>query len=297
MPNLEKNLKIPEPAFTLYDEFAHGRIDRRKFMAGLGKLAVGALTVNLLVEALMPNYAKAEQVSFNDPDITASFREFPSPQGHGTGRGYLVTPKDNQQKMPVILVVHEYRGINPYIKDVARRFAKQGFIAFAPDGLFPLGGYPGNDEKGKELQRSMDKGKLLQDFFAAANFLKKLENSNSKLGVIGFCYGGGVVNKIATELPDVINAGVPFYGSAPDLEQVSLIKAPLMIQMGELDKRIAKQWGGYEAALKQHHKDYQGFIYQGARHGFHNDSTARFDEANALLAWQRTLAFFKLHLS
>lgn len=297
MNNFEKKLNIPEPAFSLYDEFAHGRIDRRKFMSGLGKLAVGALTVNVLVEALMPNYARAEQVSFNDPDIVARFTEFPSPQGHGTGRGYLVTPKSGKQNMPVVLVIHENRGLNPYIKDVARRFAKQGFIAFAPDGLFPVGGYPGNDEQGKALQRSMDKEKLLQDFFAAARFLKDIKNSNHKLGVIGFCYGGGVVNKIATQLPDVISAGVPFYGSAPNLEKVSQIQAPLMLQMGELDNRIAKQWPSYEAALKQHRKTYQGFVYPGARHGFHNDSTARFDQENAMLAWQRTLAFFNLHLS
>lgn len=289
--------EIPEQAFTLYDEFAHGRIDRRKFMAGLGKLTVGALAASTLMDALMPNYALAEQVSFNDPDITASYREFPSPKGHGTGRGYLVTPKDISKPTPVVLVIHENRGLNPYIKDVARRFAKQGFIAFAPDGLFPVGGYPGNDEKGREMQRGMDRDKLTNDLFAAAEYLKAIEHSNGKLGAVGFCFGGGIVNKLATDLPNVINAGVPFYGAAPDLQKVANIKAPMMIQMGELDGWIAKQWPDYEAALKKNKKVYQGFMYKGAKHGFHNDSTPRFDKENAALAWQRTVDFFTLHLS
>lgn len=297
MNNSNENHPIPEQAFTLYDHFAHGRIDRRKFMAGLGKLAIGAMTAGVLMEALMPNYALAEQVSFNDPDITASYQEFPSPKGYGTGRGYLVMPKGLNKPAPVVLVIHENRGLNPYIKDVARRFAKQGFIAFAPDGLFPVGGYPGNDEKGREMQRNMDREKLTNDLFAAAEFLKTIEHSNGKLGAVGFCFGGGIVNKLATDLPDVINAGVPFYGAAPDLQKVVQIKAPLMLQMGELDGWISKQWPDYEAALKSNNKTYQGFVYKGARHGFHNDSTPRFDKANAELAWQRTVDFFKENLS
>lgn len=294
--NSLNDLFLPEEAFDLYHEFAHGRIDRRSFMSGLSKLAVGVVTANLLMEALMPNYALAEQVSFNDPDITASYREFPSPEGYGTGRGYLVTPKNVSKPTPVILVIHENRGLNPYVKDVARRLAKQGFIAFAPDGLFPVGGYPGNDEKGKAMQRGMDRKKLTNDFFAAAKFLKSIENSNGKLGAVGFCFGGGMVNKLASELPDVIDAAVPFYGAAPDLDKVAQIKAPLMIQMGELDGWISKQWPDYQAALKKHNKNYQGFVYKGARHGFHNDSTPRFDKVNAELAWKRTIEFFKSNL-
>lgn len=288
--------KIPEQAFTLYDQFAHGRIDRRSFITGLGKLSVGALTTSIMLDALMPNYALAEQVSFNDPEIIASYQEFDSPKGHGKGRGYRVEPAKLNQPAPLVLVIHENRGLNPYIKDVARRFAKQGFIALAPDGLYPVGGYPGNDEKGKEMQRSMDQAKLANDFFAAAKSLKSDAKGNGKLGVIGFCYGGGIVNKIVTEAPDLADAGVPFYGAAPDLDKVKDIQAPLMIQMGELDEWVNGMWPDYETALKTTNKDYQAFIYSGARHGFHNDSTARYDKSNAELAWQRTISFFRQHL-
>ncbi|MEJ2060419.1 MAG: dienelactone hydrolase family protein [Gammaproteobacteria bacterium] len=288
---------IPDAAFKLYDEFAHGLINRRQFLAGLGKLALGGLTVSAVFDALMPDYALAEQVSFNDPDIKASYRTFDSPQGYKTGRGYLVAPASQPKSAPVVLVIHENRGLNPYIKDVARRLAKQGFIAFAPDGLYPLGGYPGNDDEGRTMQASMDPGKLRNDFFAAARFLKHVENGNGKLGVVGFCYGGGVTNRLAAELPEVVDAGVPFYGAAPPLDEVSHIRAPLLLHFGELDERINAQWPAYEAALKKYGKSYQAYVYPGAKHGFHNDSTPRYDKASAELAWQRTLAFFKTHLS
>ncbi|WP_416306036.1 dienelactone hydrolase family protein [Neptunicella sp. SCSIO 80796] len=294
---MPKHPKLPEQAFTLYDQFAHGRINRRAFLSGLGKLSVGALTTSIMLDALMPNYALAEQVSFNDPDIIASYQEFSSPDGYGTGKGYRVEPSKLDKPAPLVLVIHENRGLNPYIKDVARRFAKQGFIAFAPDGLYPVGGYPGNDEQGKKMQASMDKDKLANDFFAAAKSLKGDGKGNGKLGVIGFCYGGGMVNKIVTEAPDLADAAVPFYGAAPDLAKVKNIQAPLMIQMGELDEWVNAMWPDYEKALKTANKDYQAFVYPGARHGFHNDSTARYDQVNAELAWQRTLAFFNQHLA
>jgi carboxymethylenebutenolidase len=294
---MDDKTDIPDEAFDLYDKYAHGFIDRRQFLSGLAAVAVGGLTATALFEALMPNYALAEQVSFNDPDIRASYSTFLSPQGYGTGRGYLVVPATLGSPVPVVLVVHENRGLNPYIKDVARRLAKQGFIAFAPDGLYPLGGYPGNDDRGREMQASMDGDKLRQDFFAAARFAKGLEHGNGKLGAVGFCYGGGIVNRLAAELPVTVDAAVPFYGAAPPLDEVANIRAPLLIHMAGLDTRINAQWPAYEAALKRHGKRYQAFVYAGVNHGFHNDSTPRYDKASAELAWQRTLEFFRANLN
>lgn len=292
-----KKIDIPERAFELYDEYAHGFINRRQFLSGLAAAAVGGLTATALFEALMPDYALAEQVSFNDPDIRASYATFPSPRGHGTGQGYLVIPRAQGASAPVVLVVHENRGLNPYIKDVARRLAKMGFVAFAPDGLYPLGGYPGNDDRGRELQASMDGAKLLQDFFAAARFAKHVEHGNGRLGAVGFCYGGGVVNRLAAGLPETVDAAVPFYGAAPPLNEVARIRAPLLIHMAGLDARINVQWPAYEAALKRHGKRYQAFVYPGVQHGFHNDSTPRYDKASAELAWRRTLDFFDANLN
>ncbi|WP_206683163.1 dienelactone hydrolase family protein [Neptunicella marina] len=296
MKERAQNTKLPEQAFTLYDQFAHGRINRREFMSGLTKLAVGSLTASSIMAALMPNYANAEQVSFNDPDIKATYQHFDSPKGNGQCRGYRVEPANLSQSAPIILVIHENRGLNPYIKDVTRRLAKAGFIAFAPDGLFPVGGYPGNDEQGKAMQRDMDGEKLKQDFFAAAAMLKGDSKGHGKVGAVGFCYGGGMVNKLVTEQPDVISAAVPFYGAAPDLTKVKNIKAPLLIHMGELDEWVNAMWPDYETALKDNNKSYQAYIYPNARHGFHNDSTPRFDKEQAELAWQRTLTFFHQHL-
>ena len=290
--------QIPQEAFDWYDEYAHGGIDRRTFLSRLGTLAVAGLTIGSVSSALIPNYALAEQISFTDKDIKATYAEFDSPEGHGKGRGYLVKPSglEDTAKAPMVLVVHENRGLNPYIKDVARRLAKQGFVAFAPDALHPLGGYPGNDDDGRAMQKSLDRNKIEQDFIAAAGFLKTHSNSNGKLGVVGFCFGGYVSNMLAAEMPDVINAAVPFYGT-PAKKNIDQIKAPLMLQFGELDKRVNKSWPDYETALKAINADYQAFVYEGANHGFHNDSTGRYDEEKATLAWDRTLGFFKKHLA
>jgi carboxymethylenebutenolidase len=278
---------IPQEAFDWYDEYAHGFIDKRTFLARLTTLTAAGFTMNALLSALMPNYAMAEQVSFNDPDITPSYATFPSPKGHGEGRGYLVVPKSLNGKAPVVLVVHENRGLNPYIKDVARRLAKEGFVAFAPDALHPLGGYPGNDDEGRAMQSSLDRAKIEQDFIAAAQFLKSHELSNGKLGAVGFCFGGYI---------DDLNAGVPFYGTPAAKEMRSRIKAPLLIHLAGLDQRVNSTWPEYEADLKANGVEYTMHMYPDVNHGFHNDSTARYDEKAAELAWNRTVAFFKKHL-
>lgn len=283
---------IPQEAFDWYDEYAHGLIDRRTFLERLATITTATLTMSMLLPALLPDYALADQVSFNDPDIKAEYVVFPSPNGHGEGRGYFVKPTAVTENAPVVLVIHENRGLNPYIKDVARRLAKAGFVAFAPDALFPLGGYPGNDDQGRKLQRSMDRGKIEQDFIAAAKFLKAHELSNGKLGAVGFCFGGYIVNMLAAAIPDVLDAGVPFYGTPAAAEIRKNIKAPLLIQLAELDKRVNATWPEYEADLKAGGVEYVMHMYAGANHGFHNDSTARYDEEKAELAWQRTLTFF-----
>jgi carboxymethylenebutenolidase len=287
---------IPQEAFDWYDEYAHGLIDRRTFMARLATITTATLTMGVLLPALMPDYAKAEQVSFNDPDIKASYVTFPSPQGHGEGRGYLVVPSALSGTAPVVLVVHENRGLNPYVKDVARRLAKAGFVALAPDALYPVGGYPGNDDEGRSLQRSLDRAKIEQDFIAAAKFLKAHELSNGKLGAVGFCFGGYVVNMLAAAIPDTLDAGVPFYGTPAAKEIRKDIKAPLLIQLAELDTRVNSNWPEYEADLKAYNVEYTMHMYANANHGFHNDSTSRYDEEMAELAWQRTLEFFTKHL-
>jgi len=287
---------IPQEAFDWYDEYAHGFIDRRTFLSRLGKLGVAGLTMGMVSSALMPNYALAEQVSFNDESIKATYQEFDSPEGHGKGRGYLVLPTKMDDKVATVLVVHENRGLNPYVEDVARRVAKAGFIAFAPDALYSLGGYPGNDDEGRAMQKSLDKTKIEQDFIAAAKFLKTHEKGNGKLGVVGFCFGGYISNMLAAAIPDVINAAVPFYGTPAKAEIQNQIKAPLMLQFGELDKRVNATWPDYETALKANKVNYQAFVYAGANHGFHNDSTGRYDEKAAELAWSRTIAFFEEYL-
>jgi len=266
-------------------------------MGRLSSLAAAGFSMNLLLATLMPNYANAEQVSFNDPDIKARYAVFPSPGGHGEGRGYLVTPTAVKGKAPVVLVVHENRGLNAYVKDVARRVAKAGFVAFAPDALHPKGGYPGNDDEGRSLQGSLDKAKIEQDFVAAAKFLKTHELSNGKLGAVGFCFGGYIVNMLAAVIPDTLNAGVPFYGTPAAKEVRKNIKASLMIQLAELDTRVNGAWPEYEADLKAAKVNYTMHMYPKCNHGFHNDSTGRYDEKNAQLAWERTIAFFKLHLA
>ncbi|WP_417517341.1 dienelactone hydrolase family protein [Marinobacter sp.] len=295
--NTPKSDHIPQEAFDWYDEYAHGLIDRRTFMRKLSGLAVLGFSLSVLTSALLPDYALAEQVSFNDEDIKATYEEFDSPDGHGKGRGYLVVPRDLATKLPVVLVVHENRGLNPYVEDVARRLAKVGFIAFAPDALFPLGGYPGNDDEGRAMQKTMDQAKIQNDFVAAAHFLKSHPDSNGKLGAVGFCFGGYIVNYLAAVDPDLLSAGVPFYGTPASANLRKNIKAPLMIQLGELDKRVNDTWPEYEQDLKANNVEYIMHMYEGAHHGFHNDSTARYDEANAELAWQRTIEFFNEKLS
>jgi carboxymethylenebutenolidase len=294
-------INIPQQAFDWYDEYAHGDIDRRTFMARLATLAGAGVTMNLLSAALIPNYALAEQVSFNDADIHASFATFKSPDGHGEGRGYLVKPAKATGKLSAkigsVLVVHENRGLNPYIKDVARRLAKQGYLAFAPDALYSLGGYPGNDDEGKAMQKSMDRAKIEQDFIAAAKYVKAQDSTNGKLGVVGFCFGGYITNMLAASLPGVVDAGVPFYGTPAKDNIVGNIKGPMMLQFAEQDPRVNATWPAYESLLKQKNVDYQAFVYPGVNHGFHNDSTGRYSPDAAELAWSRTLAFFGKHLA
>lgn len=293
----ESGLPIPQEAFDWYDEYAHGIIDRRTFMGRLGTLSAAGFTIGSLLAVLMPDYAAAEQVSFNDPDIKATYETFESPQGHGQGRGYLVVPTALEGKGPAVLVIHENRGLNPYIADVARRLAKEGFIAFAPDALHPRGGYPGNDDEGRALQGSMDRAKIEQDFIAAARFLKAHRRGNGKLGAVGFCFGGYVVNMLAAAAPEILDAGVAFYGTPAAKELRKNIKAPLLIQLAELDERVNAAWPEYEEDLKAQGVNYTMHQYPKANHGFHNDSTARYDEENARLAWKRTIDFFKKHLA
>ncbi|MFS2262197.1 dienelactone hydrolase family protein [Vibrio vulnificus] len=287
---------IPQEAFDWYDEYAHGKIDRREFLNRLAGLAVLGFSVATLTEALLPDYAKAEQVSFNDPDIKASYQTFSSPKGHGEGKGYLVVPTQLTTPLPVVLVVHENRGLNPYIKDVARRLAKQGFVAFAPDALAPVGGYPGNDDQGRELQKNLDRAKIEQDFIAAAQYLKTHPLSNGKLGAVGFCFGGYVVNMLAAVMGEELNAGVPFYGTPAEKSLRADIKAPLQLHFAELDQRVNATWPDYEQDLTAINARYNAFIYPKVNHGFHNDSTARYAPEEAELAWQRTVEFFRREL-
>ncbi len=293
----QKHDEIPQQAFDWYDEYAHGDIDRRTFLARLATLTGAGISMSMLTTALMPNYALAEQVSFNDPDIHASYATFASPDGHGEGRGYLVRPNPLAGTTGAVLVVHENRGLNPYIKDVARRLAKQGYLAFAPDALHTLGGYPGNDDEGKAMQRSMDRSKIEQDFIAAAKFLRAHESCNGKLGVVGFCFGGYISNMLAATLPDLVDAAVPFYGTPAKDDIVDNVEGPLLLQFAENDPRVNATWPDYEALLKRKGVDYQAYVYPGVNHGFHNDSTGRYNEEAAELAWSRTLEFFGKHLS
>jgi carboxymethylenebutenolidase len=274
----------------LFDKYVHGQISRRDFIDGASKFAVGGLTGLGLLEALSPQFAQAQQVPPSDARIKAEYVEIPAP-GYGKLRGYLVQPAKAKGKIPVVLVVHENRGLNPHIEDIARRLALDNFIAFAPDALFPLGGYPGDEDKARELFGTLDQAKTRQDFVAAAAYARKLPNSNGKLGAVGFCYGGGMVNYLATQVPE-LSAGVPFYGNAPAVEDVPKIKAPLLLNFAEKDDRINGAWPAYEAALKSAGVKYQAFVYPGTQHGFNNDTTPRFDEAAAKLAWQRTVGFF-----
>jgi carboxymethylenebutenolidase len=285
---------IDQRVFELYDEYCHGRIDRREFLARSAAAAVGGLA---MAQALLPRYALAQTISFTDPRIKARYVSYPSPGGtSGTMRGYLVQPSGSGP-FSSVLVIHENRGLNPYIEDVARRVATEGFLALAPDGLSPVGGYPGNDDDGRTLQAGLDQGKLRTDMVNSARYLKAHALSAGKLGVTGFCWGGGTTNFLAVTLGADLQAGVPFYGAAAETATVPSIKAPLLIQYAESDERINALWPAFEAALKASGVQYEMHIYPGTQHGFHNNSTPRYHEASAKLAWERTIAFFKKHLA
>jgi carboxymethylenebutenolidase len=286
--------EIDQRVYDLYDEYCHGRIDRRAFLQQAAVVTIGGLA---MAQALLPRYANAQTVSFTDERIKASYVTYPSPGGtSGTMRGYLVQPKGNGP-FPVVLVIHENRGLNPYIEDVARRAATEGFLALAPDGLFPVGGYPGNDDDGRTLQAKLDQAKLRTDMLNSARFLKTHPLSTGKLGVTGFCWGGSTVNFLAVTLGADLQAGAPFYGAAAETAGVPKIKAPLLIHYAETDPRINEMWPAFEAALKAAGLPYQAYIYQGTQHGFHNNSTPRYHEVSAKLAWERTVAFFRTNLA
>jgi len=293
MTRLTANDFDPE-VMKLFDQYVHGQLDRRGFLAQAGKYAVGGATAASLLTALSPSFA-AQMIAPNDARIKARFAEFPSPNGYGTLRGYLVEPANSKGKLPVILVVHENRGLNPHIEDIARRIALDGYIAFAPDALFPLGGYPGDEDKARELFGKLDQTKTRADFLEAAKIATSLPNASGKVGVVGFCWGGGIANYLATASSN-ISAAVPFYGQQPPASEVAKIKIPLIIHDAEKDERVRAGWPAYEAALKANKVDYQYFVYPGAEHGFNNDTTPRYDPANAKLAWQRTMDFFKAKL-
>ena len=276
----------------LYDYYAHGQIDRRTFLERAAKFAVGSLTAAALLDLLSPSYALAAQVPKDDARVSSEYVKFPSPEGHGEGRGLLARPAGPATKRPAVLVVHENRGLNPYVEDVARRVALAGYTAFAPDALYSLGGYPGTDEEGRAMQQKLTRDKIVEDFAAAAKFLQAHEESSGSVGVVGFCFGGYVSNTLAWRLPELIKAAVPYYGGQPPAEEVKKIKGALLIHYAELDTRVNAGWPTFEAALKEAGVSYEAHIYPGVNHGFHNDTTPRYDDAAAKLSWERTLAFF-----
>ena len=273
----------------LFDAYVHGLIDRRAFLDRAGKFAVGGVTAAMLLDQLSPKFLEAQVIKPDDPRIKAQHVEYESPKGSGKMRGYLAQPAKPAGRLPGVLVIHENRGLNPHIEDVARRLALENFVAFAPDALFPLGGYPGDEDKARELFQKLDQSKTREDFIAAFEWLKARPETNGRVGAVGFCYGGGMVNFLATRLPDLA-AGVPFYGSSPNVEDVPKIKAPLLVQSAEVDERINASWPAFEAALKAANVRYERFLYPGTQHGFNNDTTPRYDAAAAKLAWERTLA-------
>ena len=287
---------FPQEVLNLFDKYVHGDIARRDFIDGIKAFPLGGLTAAAVLEALRPNYAWAEQVKKDDPRIKTEYTSVPSPDGNGTIKGYLVRPAKASGKRPGVLVVHENRGLNPYIEDVARRLGTENYVAFAPDGLTSVGGYPGDDEKGGELFRKVDRDKMAADFVASAKWLKGRSDCTGKIGVVGFCFGGGVSNMLAVRLGSDLSAAVPFYGSQPQAADVPKIKAPLLIHYAGLDTRVNAGWAAYEEALKANKASYAAHIYEGANHGFHNDTTPRYDEKAATLAWSRTLEFFKKNL-
>lgn len=287
---------ISQEVFDLYDDYAHSRIDRRQFVEKLSTYAVGGLTVASLMSFLMPDYKGGIQIQQNDPRLDSGYVTYPSPKGGGEIKGLLSKPKDAKGKLGGIVVVHENRGLNPHIEDVGRRAALAGFVSIAPDALTPLGGYPGTDDAGREMQGKRDRNEMLEDFIAAFDYLKNHKDCNGKVGVVGFCFGGWITNMMAVRIPELA-AAVPFYGGQPAKEDVAKIKAPLLIHYAGLDTRVNAGWPDYEAALKENNKEYTAHIYPDVNHGFHNDTTPRYDKAAAELAWGRTVEFFKKKLA
>ena len=283
---------LSQEVFDLYDDYAHNKVDRREFMNKLKAYAVGGLTVASIASFLLPKYAQAQQIKPDDPRLNSKYIEYDSPKGAGKMKGLLSMPANTSNKLPGIVVVHENRGLNPYIEDTSRIAALEGFIVLAPDALTPLGGYPGNDDEGRTMQRERDREEMLQDFIAAFEYLRKSDQCTGNIGVVGFCFGGWISNMMAVRLPD-LKASVPFYGGQPSAEDVPKIQAPLLLQYGELDTRVNAGWPAYEEALKKNNKEYQAHIYPGTNHGFHNNTTPRYDKEAATLAWQRTMNFFK----
>jgi carboxymethylenebutenolidase len=295
MKKLKKE-DINQEVFDLYDDYVHNKIERRQFLKKLSLYAVGGLTVPSLLSFIMPNYIDSIIINQDDPRINSEFITYESPKGGGEIRGLLSKPKDAKNKLAGIVVVHENRGLNPYIEDVGRRAALEGFITLAPDALTPLGGYPGNDDDGRALQRKLDRNDMLEDFIAAYEYLKSHENCTGKIGVVGFCFGGWISNMMAVKVP-ALAAAVPYYGRQPSKDDIVQINAPLMIHNAGLDKRVNEGWPAYEKALKEYNKEYEAYVYPEVNHGFHNNTTPRYDEAAAVLSWSRTITFFNNKLN
>lgn len=295
MKKLNKE-EISQEVYDLYDDYAHNKIDRRNFLEKLSIYAVGGITVSSLMSTMLPDYETTRTIKANDPRLSSEYITYNSPKGGGEIKGLLSLPEGKQGKLPAIVVVHENRGLNPYIEDVGRRCAVAGFMSLAPDALTPLGGYPGNDDEGRTMQRKRDRNEMLEDFIAAFDYLKNHPRSNGKVGVVGFCFGGWISNMMAVKLPE-LSAAVPFYGGQPSEEETAKIEAPLMLQYAGLDTRVNAGWPDYEAALKKYDKEYEAYIYPKVNHGFHNNTTPRYDEPAATLAWERTIEFFEKHLS
>jgi carboxymethylenebutenolidase len=286
---------IDERVWKLFDGYVHGTVSRREFLDRAARFTVGGVSAASLLSALSPDYALAQQVAPDDASISASYKQYASPKGAGVMRGYFVRPANTAHKLPGVVVIHENRGLNPYIEDVARRLAVAGFIAFAPDALTPLGGYPGNDDDGRTLQRQRDPGEMIEDFAAAVGFLRDHPDSNGRTGAVGFCFGGGMVLELAIRLPD-LDAGVAFYGRHPEGDRAAAIDSPLMLNHAELDERVNASWPAFEKGLQAAGVDYVHHDYEGVQHGFHNDTTPRYDKKAAELAWSRTVQFFEKHL-
>jgi len=295
MKKLKKE-EISQEVYDLYDDYAHNKIDRRNFLEKLSIYAVGGITVSSLMSTMLPDYETTRTIKADDERLSSEYITYNSPKGGGEIKGLFSVPEGKDGKLPAIVVVHENRGLNPYIEDVGRRCAVAGFMSLAPDALTPLGGYPGNDDEGRTMQRKRDRNEMLEDFMAAFEYLKNHPRSNGKVGVVGFCFGGWISNMMAVNLPSLA-ASVPFYGGQPSEEETAKIKAPLMLQYAGLDTRVNAGWPDYEAALKKHGKTYEAFIYPDVNHGFHNNTTPRYDEAAASLAWERTIGFFEKQLS